>query len=437
MQGIREKYEAFHGVRISDSAIEAAVRLSVRYMENRRLPDKAIDLIDQACAAARIKETGSTPDLDDVNKRLRELSAEKEAAVLLQDFEQAARIRTKERSLEAKAAELKDNESKSKRHIIIDESDVAVIAGIHCKLPLSRISADEAEQVMGLEKELKKRVIGQDEAVKAVAAAIKRGRSGIGRKNRPMGTFLFAGPTGVGKTELSKALSEALFGDTDSLIRFDMAEYMEKHSVSGLIGAPAGYVGYEDGGRLIEAVKKKPYSVVLFDEIEKAHPDVLNLLLQILDYGHVTSADGRKVSMKNCIVIMTTNEGSAALKSQRLGFGDREAATDEKPLERAFRPEFLNRIDEIVIFRPLSEADIGVICGKMLDELKSRVSDAGYELEITEKAKEKLAVLGYSGKYGARNLYRTIVRLVENPVSEEILTGCGKRIVFSEDRIKP
>ncbi len=433
LKGIRRKYEDFHKVEISDDALEAAVGISVRYMENRRLPDKAIDLIDRACAAARMKES-TAPDLIDVNNRLKALSAEKETAILLQDFEQAARIRLKEKGLEEKAAALDIREGRKR----VTRADIEETASIQCKLPLSRISEDEATLILGLEDKLKERVIGQDEAVEAVAAAIKRGRSGISRKNRPIGTFLFAGPTGVGKTELSKALSEVLFGETNGLIRFDMSEYMEKHSVSGLIGAPAGYVGYEDGGRLIEAVKKKPYSVVLFDEIEKAHPDVLNLLLQALDDGHITSADGRRVSMKNCVIIMTTNEGAEALKGQKLGFG--ESGDDynkkENALERVFRPEFLNRIDEIVAFRSLSKENIGVICEKMLCDLKKRVSDAGYSLEISDSAAERIAEKGYNPKYGARNLYRSIVRLVENPVSERILRNPReKRIVFDEQQI--
>ncbi len=441
LKGIREKYEAYHNVKISDEALSAAIRLSVRYMEGRRLPDKAIDLIDQACAAVRIKEYDDIPDLADVNKRLRELSAEKEAAVLLQDFEKAAKLRAEEKGLETKADILKQAEGKGDKYKLVTEADIAEIASIHSKLPLSRISADEAKAVLNLEAELKRRIIGQDGAVEAVSSAIKRGRSGICRKNRPLGTFLFAGPTGVGKTELSKALSEALFGEGEAPLRFDMSEYMEKHSISGLIGAPAGYVGYEDGGRLIEAVRKKPYSVVLFDEIEKAHPDVLNLLLQVLDDGHITSADGRRVSMKNCVIIMTTNAGADAIKSHTLGFGEvgnEGMNKQEKALEKVFRPEFLNRIDEIIIFRQLSKKDIGSICRGMIGELKDRVKEAGYELQITDGAVERLAETGYSEKFGARNLYRNIVRLVENPISEEILGGKEEKlIVFDEERIKP
>ena len=437
LKGIRSKYESYHNVKIEDNALAAAVRLSARYMEGRRLPDKAIDLMDEACAAARVSGQNEAPALADVNKRLRELAEEKETAVLAQDFEKAAKIRIEEKDLEEKADALMETDNEPR--ITVTEEDITRIAAIHSKLPLSKISADEAQAVMELEAELKKRIKGQDSAVKAVSSAIKRARSGIARKNRPLGTFLFAGPTGVGKTELTKALSQSLFGEKSAPIRFDMSEYMEKHSVSGLIGAPAGYVGYEDGGRLIEAVRKKPYSVVLFDEIEKAHPDVLNLLLQILDEGQITSADGRTASMKNCVVIMTTNAGAETVKKYALGFGESgnaQEAGQKKELERLFRPEFLNRIDEIVIFAPLSRDSISEICHDMLDELKGRVKEAGYELDITHDAEEYLISEGYSEKFGARNLYRSIVRLVENPVSEEILSGKGSGIiVFDKERI--
>ena len=441
LEGIRERYEDYHKVLISHEAIRAAVKLSSRYIEGRRLPDKAIDLIDQACAAVRIADYEDKPGLSAANKRLKELSAEKEAAVILQDFEKAAAIRTEERRLEEITDALRKDENKKSGFKTVNEEDVAKIAGIHSKLPLSHITEDEVQLVLKLEEKLKKRIIGQDKAVEAVSAAIKRARSGISRKNRPLGSFLFSGPTGVGKTELSKALSEILFGEKNALIRFDMSEYMEKHSVSGLIGAPAGYVGYENGGRLVEAVRKKPYSVVLFDEIEKAHPDVLNILLQILDDGHITAADGRRVSMKNCVIIMTTNAGADIVKVNTLGFTEQAAQDNiqrqKKELQRVFRPEFLNRIDEIAVFQPLNKDDIGKICGNMIDELKERVGETGHSLKITPKAAEYLAETGYSDKFGARNLYRNIVRLVENPISEEILSGKAKKeIVFDEDRLR-
>lgn len=436
LSGLKEKYEKYHSVKITNDAVKSAVRLSKRYIEGRRLPDKAIDLIDEACASARIREQDKIPELSEVNRRLREISSEKERAVLKQDFEKAAVLRAEEKGLETKAEILKEAENNHRINTVTDE-DIAVIAGIHSKLPLSRISEDEKKAVLNLSEELKKYVIGQDKAVEAISSAIKRSRAGIGRKNRPLGTFLFAGPTGVGKTELSKALSKTLFGENTAPIRFDMSEYMEKNSVSALIGAPAGYVGYEDGGRLIEAVKKKPYSVVLFDEIEKAHPDVLNLLLQILDEGVVTSADGRRASLKNSVIIMTTNIG-AGEKSTALGFGEGNGKNSpkERAVEKAFRPELLNRIDEIIVFNPLSEEDIRKICRNMVSELCERVRGAGYELEITEEAVALIAKRGYDVRYGARNLSRDIVRLIENPISEEILRGCPKKIVFGEERLR-
>ncbi len=444
LDGLRQKYEAYHNVKISDEALDAAVRLSVRYLEGRRLPDKAIDLMDEACALVRIREFRRPPELDRIYESLKTLAREKEEAVCAQDFETAAKIRAEEKSLELQKEILEQAHGNGGDYKTVTERDVAEVASVHSKIPLSRISTDEAQSLLGLEKELQKRIIGQEEAVRAVSAAIRRGRSGLGRKNRPLGSFLFAGPTGVGKTELSKALTEAVFGDENALIRFDMSEYMEKHSISGMIGAPAGYVGYEDSGRLIEAVRKKPYSVVLFDEVEKAHPDVLNLLLQVLDEGKITSADGRTVSLKNCVIIMTTNVGARHIVSggNSLGFsgGETEKNSEESvlsELRESFRPEFLNRIDEIVVFRRLNREDVQKICRNMIDELCGRARETGFTLTVPEETVQKLAEMGYSEKYGARNLYRTIVKNLEDPVSEEILSGnTGKEIVFGRDRIK-
>lgn len=441
LDGLKNRYEAYHNVKISDEALKSAVRLSVRYIEGRKLPDKAIDLMDEACALVKIREFSQPPEYTRIRERLKELSSEKEAAVLAQEFERAAQLRREEKELELQHEILKQNVGNGTDFRTVTPSDIAEIASAHSKIPLSHISADEAQTLLHLEERLSGRITGQEHAVKAAAAAIRRGRSGISRKNRPLGSFLFAGPTGVGKTELSKALSEAVFGDENAMVRFDMSEYMEKHSVSGLIGAPAGYVGYEDGGRLVEAVRRRPYCVVLFDEIEKAHPDVLNLLLQVLDDGTLTAADGRKVSLKNCIIIMTTNIGARAMLSggTPLGFIGGEnggEANVRKELSDNFRPEFLNRIDEIVVFKPLGRTEIEQICRGMLDELKRRVSEAGYELTVTEEAVRRLAELGYSEKYGARNLYRTIIRKVENPVSEKILGDPSQReIIFGETEI--
>ena len=446
LQGLKPKYEAYHGVKISDEAITAAVKLSVRYLEGRKLPDKAIDLMDEACATVRIREFRRPPELSLLEERLAALAREKEAAVAAQEFERAAEIRNSERKLTTEYEILKTRaESNGEGYKTVTPADIADAASRESGIPVSEVTRSEAQRVLDLEQVLSRRVIGQEAAVKAVAAAIRRGRSGISRRNRPLGSFIFAGPTGVGKTELSKALSAALFGDENALIRFDMSEYMEKHSVSGLIGAPAGYVGYEDGGRLIEAVKNKPYSVILFDEIEKAHPDVLNILLQLLDDGHITSADGRKVSAKNCIIIMTTNVGARHIteKSGSLGFisgekGEIIEETVKKELKNTFRPEFLNRADEIVVFGKLSKEDIERVCRNMITELTERVSETGYTLEVTEEAVKKLAEKGYSEKFGARNLYRTIVSLVENPIAEEILKeGEKRKIIFDESRVMP
>ncbi len=432
LKGVRDKYEKYHGVAVSDEAIIAAVKLSSIYLEDRKLPDKAIDLIDEACAAVRISEFEKSPAANNISKKLHELAEEKETAVLLQDFSLAAEIRKEERRLEEEAEKLKC--SKETKPCVTAEN-IAEAVQRKSRVPVN-ISGSSAKEAITLEERLRKRITGQNQAVSAVCAAIKRSSSGINRKNRPLGTFLFAGPTGVGKTELSKALSEQLFGDKSALIRFDMSEFMEKHSISALIGAPAGYAGYEDGGRLVEAVRKKPHSVILFDEIEKAHPDVLNLLLQILDDGHVTAADGRKASLKSCIIIMTTNAGSRQAQSSGLGFTGKAEEQGEKEISSMFRPEFLNRIDEIVHFHSLSEDNVLEICHNMLSELQSRVKEAGYTLEITPEAAEFIAKEGYSRKYGARNLSRTIIRLVENPISEEILNGCGKVIIFDRDRLE-
>lgn len=432
LKGIREKYEGYHGVSVSDEAITAAVKLSSVYLEDRKLPDKAIDLIDEACAAVRITDFEKSPAVNNISKRLKELSEEKETAVLLQDFTLAAKIREEERRLEEENETLKCGREKE---LCITAENIAEAVQRRSRVPVN-ISGSHEEAVLSLETKLKSRIIGQNSAISAVCSAIKRGSSGINRKNRPIGTFLFAGPTGVGKTELSKALSELLFGEKSSLVRFDMSEFMEKHSISALIGAPAGYAGYEDGGRLVEAVRKRPHSVILFDEIEKAHPDVLNLLLQILDDGQVTAADGRKASLKSCILIMTTNAGSQQAQSAGLGFTGKAEEQGEREINSTFRPEFLNRIDEIVHFHPLSEENVLQICRNMLSELQGRVREAGYQLEITPEAAEFIAHEGYSRKYGARNLSRTIIRLVENPVSEEILGGSDRVMVFDRDRLE-
>ena len=439
LRELRPRYEEHHGVTLTDGALEAAVRLSVRYMEDRRLPDKAIDLIDEGCAAAKLKH-GSPDDAGgSLKRRLERLSAEKEAAVIKQDFELAAEIRDREKTL---SSEIEALEADSAHTCTVTEQDIAEAAGVLTGIPMSEISKSDADRLLGLEDELDKAVIGQHSAVRAVASAIRRSRAGISRGDRPMGSFLFAGSTGVGKTELSKAISRAMFGKEDALIRFDMSEYMEKHSVSGLIGAPAGYVGYEDGGRLTEAVKRRPYRVLLFDEIEKAHPDVLNILLQALDEGHITSADGVKVSLKSCLIIMTTNVGAKHISdgTAPLGFGaektDTAAEIVNKELAEAFRPEFLNRIDEIAVFSRLTRENIEAIARNMLAELAERAAAAGVELTVTDAAVRKLAELGYSEKYGARSLRRTIINKVETPLADALLRDPAlKAMTFDESDV--
>ncbi len=442
LKGIKEKYEEHHGVTLSDDAIEAAVKLSVRYIEDRRLPDKAIDLIDESCSAARLAECPDNDGSAELKKRIEKLSGEKENAVLAQDFELAAEIRDKEKALAAQYEQRISECADKCRSCVITAEDIARAAADITGISVAEIGRSDAERILHLEDELKQRIIGQDNAVHAVAAAIKRSRAGISRRDRPLGSFIFAGPTGVGKTELSKALTCALFGREDAMIRFDMSEYMEKHSVSGLIGAPAGYVGYEDGGRLIGAVKRHPYSVLLFDEIEKAHPDVLDLLLQVLDEGHITSADGVRVSVKNCIVIMTTNIGARQMteRSAPVGFARESGAlmsdTVMAELRKALRPEFINRVDETAVFSPLGEAETGKICRIMLDDLINRVSERGIELEVTDSAVKKLARLGHSDKYGARSMYRTIVKHVEDKLAELILSDPSLKCVrFDEEDI--
>ena len=441
LKGIRSKYEEHHGVTLSDEALEAAVKLSVRYMEDKKLPDKAIDLIDESCAAVRLCGNDcENSRAAGIKRRLDELAGEKEKAVIMQDFELAAEIRDRERAISAEYEEIMSERKTVSEKPVITANDIAASLARLTGISASEVMKDDAGRVMSLEGELRKEIIGQDDAVRVVAAAVRRSRSGIARHDRPIGSFIFAGPTGVGKTGLSKALSRAIFGRDDALTRFDMSEYMEKHSISGLIGSPSGYVGYEDGGRLIEAVKRRPYSVLLFDEIEKAHPDVLDLLLQVLDDGHLTAADGTRVSLKNCIIIMTTNVGARASEEKKpaVGFisGESEKYDDiiKSELMKTFRPEFVNRVDEIAVFSRLSEEAAVLICRKMIAELTERAVEAGISLSVTDAAVRKLSKLGYSEKFGAREMYRTIVKHIEDPLAEKILAG-EKTVVFDESDI--
>ena len=437
LKGLRDKYEAHHKLKISDEAIEAAVNLSARYINDRFLPDKAIDLIDEAASRLRISAHTSPPDLRQTEERLSALKNEKEEAISAQDFERAAKLRDEEKTLrEAYDKEKKDwEDSVSDKSLTVGESDIADVVTQWTGIPVSRLLEEESERLLHLDELLKKRVIGQDAAVDAVARAIRRGRMGLKDPKRPIGSFIFLGPTGVGKTELCKALAELLFGDSNAMIRLDMSEYMEKHSVSKLIGSPPGYVGFEEGGQLTEKIRRKPYSVVLFDEIEKAHPDVFNVLLQVLEDGILTDSQGRRVDFKNTILILTSNVGAAAMTApvrNALGFGQSEPVTDDKQrtdakvmeaLKATFRPEFLNRIDDIIIFNKLNEENIRAISALLLQEVAKRVEKIGISITLDESVAALMAKEGFDPVYGARPLRRAIVRMVEDTFSGAMLEG--------------
>ena len=435
LHGLRDRYEAHHRVRITDEAIEAAVQLSDRYIADRFLPDKAIDLIDEAASRVRIKAFTAPPDMKEQEARLEALGKETEEAVAHEDFEKAAQLRDEKKRLQNEIAQRRKEweQRREGRVEIVGEEEVAQIVSSWTGIPVSRMTEGEAERLLHLEETLHSRVIGQDEAVAAVARAVRRARAGIKDPQRPIGSFIFVGPTGVGKTELCKALGEALFGDENSLIRIDMSEYMEKHSVSRMIGSPPGYVGYEEGGQLTEKVRRKPYSIVLLDEVEKAHPDVFNVLLQILEDGRLTDGQGRVVDFKNTVIVMTSNAGVQTIKKQRtMGFGSadsREKTYEQmrdnimEEVKQVFRPEFLNRVDEIIVFHELMEEDINRIAALMLKAVGKRLAERGIELEVAPEAVALLAKAGFDPQYGARPLRRTIQRKVEDALSEEILSG--------------
>ena len=443
LKGLRDRYEAHHRIRISDDAITSAVKLSVRYISGRQLPDKAIDLVDEACSRVRMKNMTPPNNLKTLEDELKSISAHKEEAVKAQDYEQAAKLRDEENAKKAEIeSERKTWESKNtKEGGEVTEQDIAEVIASWTGIPAARISEDEGERLLHLEDTLHERVVGQDEAVTAVSKAIRRGRVGLRDPKRPIGSFIFLGPTGVGKTELCKTLAEALFGDENAMIRVDMSEYMEKHSVSRLIGSPPGYVGYDEGGQLTEKVRRKPYSVILLDEIEKAHPDVFNLLLQILEDGVLTDGQGRKVDFKNTVVIMTSNIGAHKITGQgrkSLGFAEGEQTEQTQTFEQiknevmtelkqAFRPELLNRIDEIIVFHRLGEEEIEKIAEGMLKNVAIRMQDMEITLSWTDNAKKHLAKAGFDPVYGARPLRRAIQSQVEDLVAEEFLSGKIKR----------
>lgn len=438
LKGIRDKYEAHHNVKITDEAIDAAVSLSVRYINDRFLPDKAIDLIDEASSKARLKTYTEPDSLKEMQEEIDRMSKDKEEAVRSQKFEKAAALRDEERALREKfeKEEKKWKNKNTKTMITITEENIADVIALWTGIPAKKITEDENSRLRNLENSLHERVIGQNEAVEAVSKAIRRGRVGLKDPSRPIGSFLFLGPTGVGKTELSKALAESLFGDETSMIRIDMSEYMEPHSVSKLIGSPPGYVGFEEGGQLTEKIRRKPYSVILFDEIEKAHPDVMNMLLQILDDGRLTDSNGRTVNFKNTVIIMTSNIGARIITDKKLlGFSQSEESGNEQKeyentkkevmseLKREFRPEFINRIDEIIVFHKLNDNEISQIIDIMLKEVKTRMKTQKYEIEFEPEVKELIASKGIDKSFGARPLKRTIQNLIEDKLAEAILDG--------------
>lgn len=445
LKGIRDKYEAHHGVSITDEALKAAVKLSSRYITDRFLPDKAIDLIDEASSKKRLSSLTAPKSLKDLEDKLDLLAKDKQEAINAQDFEKAAEIRDKENALKAEIDEnknkWKDETSASK--LVVTEEDIADVISSWTNIPVKRLAEEESERLKNLEKTLHERVIGQDEAVTAVAKAIRRGRAGLKDPKRPIGSFLFLGPTGVGKTELSKALAESMFGSEDAMIRVDMSEYMEKHAVSKFIGSPPGYVGFEEGGQLTEKIRKKPYSVLLFDEIEKAHPDVFNIMLQILEDGILTDAQGRRVDFRNTIIIMTSNLGAKnILNASASRFGFAKEDTEEKTAEqesanikekvmeevkRAFKPEFLNRIDDIIVFERLSEENIKSIATLMLSTLSERLAANDIKAEFTDNAVALIAKQGFDPVYGARPLRRAIQSKIEDMLSEKIIDGDVKK----------
>ena len=432
LKGLRDKYEAHHKVKISDESIETAVKMSVRYIADRFLPDKAIDLIDEAASRVRLKAFTAPPNLKSMEQEIKRLQQEKSSAVKSQDFEQAAKIRDKEKELQTLLDEEKEKWKNSSGRDIkeVTTEDIANVVSSWSGIPVTQLTKEESERLLNMEQILHERIVGQDKAVSAVARAIRRGRVGIKNPNRPLGSFIFLGPTGVGKTELCKSLAEAMFGSEDAIIKLDMSEYMEKHTVSKLIGSPPGYVGFDEGGQLTEKIRRKPYSVVLFDEIEKAHPDVFNILLQILEDGVLTDSKGRKVSFKNAIIIMTSNVGAAKIISSKsaLGFGgddnDANKSIEDlvmEDLKKTFKPEFLNRIDDIIVFNRLEKDDIKEIAARMLKTLTKRLAEMDIKLEFTDAAICAIADAGFDNVYGARPLRRAIQRKIEDPLSELML----------------
>ncbi|AGK51863.1 ATP-dependent protease ATP-binding subunit ClpC [Bacillus sp. 1NLA3E] len=447
LKGLRDRYEAHHRVSITDEAIEAAVSLSDRYIPDRFLPDKAIDLIDEAGSKVRLRSYTTPPNLKELEVKLEVVRKEKDAAVQSQEFEKAASLRDSEQRLREQLEETKKTwkEKQGQENSEVTVEDIATVVANWTGIPVSKLAQTETDKLLKLEEIIHSRVIGQEEAVVAVSKAVRRARAGLKDPKRPIGSFVFLGPTGVGKTELARALAEAMFGDEDAMIRIDMSEYMEKHSTSRLVGSPPGYVGYEEGGQLTEKVRRKPYSVILLDEIEKAHPDVFNILLQVLEDGRLTDSKGRTVDFRNTVLIMTSNVGAEALKRNKyVGFNIQDGAQDYKDmkgkvmeeLKKAFRPEFLNRIDEIIVFHALERAQLKQIVTLLSEQLIKRLKDQHIQLELTDAAKDKISDEGYDPEYGARPLRRAIQKHIEDRLSEELLKGTvltGHNIMIDVD----
>jgi ATP-dependent Clp protease ATP-binding subunit ClpC len=434
IKGLRDRYEAHHRVKITDDAVEAAAKLSDRYISDRFLPDKAIDLIDEAGSKVRLRSFTMPPNLKELEEKLETVRNDKNAAVQRQEFEKAAALRDNEQKLKEELEQTKkawkDKQGSAESEVTVE--DIALVVSMWTGIPVNKIAQEESAKLLNLEEELHKRVVGQGEAVEAISRAIRRARAGLKDPKRPIGSFIFLGPTGVGKTELARALAETMFGDENAMIRVDMSEYMEKHSTSRLVGSPPGYVGFDDGGQLTEKVRRKPYSVVLFDEIEKAHPDVFNILLQVLEDGRLTDSKGRTVDFRNTVVIMTSNVGADAIRYQKsVGFATGDAASKHKDmkgtmldeLKKAFRPEFLNRIDEMIVFHSLEKEHLKEIVSYMAQTLTKRLQEQNIELQLTPAALEKIAEEGYDPQYGARPLRRAIQKHVEDKLSEELLKG--------------
>lgn len=444
LKGLRDRYEAHHRVSITDEAIEAAVKMSDRYISDRFLPDKAIDLIDEAGSKVRLRSYTTPPSLKELEIKLDSIRKEKDSAVQSQEFEKAASLRDSEQRLREELEETKKSwkEKQGQENTEVTVEDIAHVVSSWTGIPVSKLASTETERLLNLEDILHSRVIGQEEAVKSIAKAVRRARAGLKDPKRPIGSFIFLGPTGVGKTELARALAESMFGDEDAMIRIDMSEYMEKHSTSRLVGSPPGYVGFEEGGQLTEKVRRKPYSVILLDEIEKAHPDVFNILLQVLEDGRLTDSKGRTVDFRNTVLILTSNVGAEALRrNKHVGFSIQDGAQDYKDmkgkvmeeLKKAFRPEFLNRIDEIIVFHALEKPHLKEIVTLMADQLIKRLKEQEMELELTDAAKEKVTEEGYDPEYGARPLRRAIQKFIEDRLSEELLKGnisSGSHIVI-------